>query len=129
VVQVSLAFTGYAAVWDRRDRAGDVFRRGAFGGARLVPLLWQHRGAAVGEAVAREDERGLRVEGRVHDARAAALVRAGAVAGLSVGFRTLESRQAASRLIARAVLAEVSLVAVPMQPLARIDEFHEGEKA
>ena len=41
---MSLSFTGYAAIWDRMDRVGDVVRRGAFAGAGEVPLLWQHRG-------------------------------------------------------------------------------------
>lgn len=124
---MSLRFEGYAAVWDRADWAGDVFRKGAFGERRLVPLLWQHRGGAVGEAQVREDDRGLRVDGVVHDAAAAGLVRARAVAGLSVGYRPLASRQGARRELMRVALAEVSLVAVPMQPLARIDRiFNEG---
>jgi hypothetical protein len=124
---MSLRFEGYAAVWDRADRAGDVFRAGAFGPRRLVPLLWQHRGAAVGEAAVSEDARGLKVEAVVLDPRAAGAVRAGAVAGLSVGYRPLEARQGARRELRRVALAEVSLVAVPMQPLARIETiFNEG---
>ncbi|NEM13233.1 MAG: HK97 family phage prohead protease, partial [Xanthomonas perforans] len=43
-----MTFTGYAAIWDRMDRAGDVMRRGAFAGAGVVPLLWQHRGDPMG---------------------------------------------------------------------------------
>lgn len=115
-------FAGYAAVWDRVDRAGDVMRLGAFADAGVVPLLWQHRGGVVGsiEAIG-EDARGLRVEGFVSDPELAALVRGGAVAGLSVGYRAVEARQGARREVLRAVLAEVSLVAVPMQPLARVD--------
>lgn len=43
----SLRFAGYAAVFDRVDRGGDIVRRGAFAravqaGAGRVPLLWQH---------------------------------------------------------------------------------------
>ena len=48
----SLRFQGYAAVFDRVDRAGDVFRRGLFADAVPVPLLVQHRGGAVGEMLA-----------------------------------------------------------------------------
>ena len=84
-----VAFAGYAAVFDVVDRAGDVMRRGAFAGAGVVPLLWQHRG--------------------------------GAVAGLSVGYRALRVRQGARRVIEAVVLVEVSLVAVPMQALARVE--------
>jgi len=68
-----------------------------------------------------EDDRGLRVKGIVADAEAARLVRSGALPGLSVGYRPLVVQQGAWRELARVALVEVSLVAVPMQPLARID--------
>ncbi len=117
-----LAFAGYAAVFDVVDRAGDVVRRGAFAGARVVPLLWQHRGEAVGSlSVVVEDARGLRVEGVVADSALARLVRSGAVAGLSVGYRALRVRQGGRRELLSVALVEVSLVAVPMQVLARLE--------
>ena len=66
-----LRFAGYASVFDRVDRGGDVVRAGAFAASlrerRVVPLLWQHRpGASIGviETLA-EDARGLRVVARV----------------------------------------------------------------
>ena len=119
---MSLAFAGYAAVFDLVDRAGDVLRAGAFAGVGAVPLLWQHRGAPVGaiEAIG-EDARGLRVAGRIEDAEVARLVRARALGGLSVGYRALVVRQGARRELLRVALAEVSLVAVPMQGAARVD--------
>ena len=117
-----MAFAGYAAVFDVVDRAGDVMRRGAFAGAGVVPLLWQHRGVAVGSlSVVAEDARGLRVEGVVADLELARLVRAGAVAGLSVGYRALSVRQAVRRELLEVALVEVSLVVVPMQALARLE--------
>lgn len=123
-----IRFSGYAAIFDRVDRAGDVIRRGAFAGAAPVPLLRQHRGAAVGTIdTIGEDERGLRVAGTVIDADAARLVRGGALAGLSVGYRPLAFRQGARRELLSVALAEVSLVAIPMQPLARIDTFSHEE--
>ena len=114
--------TGHAAVFDHADRAGDVIRRGAFRADAGVPLLRQHRGAPVGtiETIA-EDERGLRIVARVADAEAARLVACGALPGLSVGYRARAVRQSARREILRADLVEISLVAVPMQPAARID--------
>ena len=117
-----IRFAGYAAVFDRVDRAGDVIRAGAFGALAAVPLLLAHRGAPVGrvEAIG-EDARGLRVAGVVEEPELAALVRAGAVAGLSVGYRPLAVRQGARRELLRVDLIEVSLVAVPMQAWARID--------
>lgn len=119
---MSVRFAGYAAVFDRVDRAGDVIRAGAFGAVGAVPLLLAHRGAPVGrvEAIG-EDARGLRVAGVVDAPELAALVRGGAVAGLSVGYRPVAVRQGARRELLRVDLVEVSLVAVPMQPWARID--------
>jgi HK97 family phage prohead protease len=122
-----LGFAGYAAIFDRVDRAGDVIRAGAFAGAGVVPLLWQHRGPAIGRIVTLgEDARGLRVEGVVDDPEVAALVGRRALDGLSVGYRAVEVRQGARRELVRVALAEVSLVAVPMQPLARIDRIEGG---
>ena len=120
-------FAGYAALFDAPDRGGDVVRRGAFAGAGAVPLLWQHRGAPVGriEAVA-EDARGLRVIGCVEDAELARLVAAGAVAGLSFGYRVKASQQGARRELTALELVEVSLVAQPMQPLARVHAVEPG---
>ncbi|WP_267435398.1 HK97 family phage prohead protease [Sphingomonas sp. GM_Shp_1] len=121
---MSLHFTGYAAIWDRMDRAGDVMRRGAFAGAGDVPLLWQHRGEPMGRIVGlTEDDTGLAVEGVVGDPALAALVRSGAVAGLSVGYRPRVVHQGAARAILSAELIEISLVTVPMQPLARVTQF------
>ncbi|GAA0737981.1 HK97 family phage prohead protease [Sphingomonas sp. ABOLD] len=118
---MSVRFAGYAAVFDREDRGGDVVRRGAFGPVGPVPLLWQHRGAPVGtiEAIG-EDARGLRVIGRVEDPRLAALVAEGAVAGLSFGYRVGAARRGRVRELTAVRLIEVSLVAEPMQPLARV---------
>ena len=46
-----MRFAGYAAVFDRPDRGGDIVRRGAFARALQrageVPLLWQHKAGAV----------------------------------------------------------------------------------
>lgn len=122
-----MRFAGHAALWDRPDRAGDVFRAGAFADG-AVPLLWQHRGAAVGRATVRPDAVGLCVDGDISDQRIADLVRCGALAGLSVGYRPLVVQHGAWREILLADLAEVSLVAQPMQPGARIENFWEGER-
>ncbi len=118
---MSLSFTGYAAIWDRMDRASDVMRRGAFAGAGEVPLLWQHRGTPMGSITALvEDDTGLSIAGTVEDPALAALVRSGAVAGLSVGYRPRVVHQGGTRVILSAELIEISLVTVPMQPLARV---------
>jgi len=125
---------GYAAVFGRVDRAGDVIAPGAFAdamaGAGAVPLLRAHRGPSVGtiEAIG-QDARGLRIAARVEDAETARLVRCGALPGLSVGYRALAVRRGARRVIAQAALVEISLVAVPMQPLARVERVSTEERA
>ena len=123
----AVAFAGYAAVFDVVDRAGDVMRRGAFADARVVPLLWQHRGDPIGTVEwLGEDARGLRVIGRIVEPQAARLVRVGAIDGLSFGYRATAVRQGAWRTIAAAELIEVSVVAQPMQVLARIHAVEDG---
>ncbi|RUN77584.1 HK97 family phage prohead protease [Sphingomonas sp. TF3] len=124
---VPLRFAGYAAVFDAVDHGGDVIRRGAFGDApAAVPLLWQHRGQAVGtiERIA-TDARGLRVIGRIDDARVARLVRGGALRGLSIGFRARGAVRGQVRELTTVDLVEVSLVARPLQPLARVHRVEE----
>ncbi|MBJ7502114.1 MAG: HK97 family phage prohead protease [Sphingopyxis sp.] len=123
---MTVRFAGYASVFDRVDRGGDVVRSGAFAASlrerRAVPLLWQHRaGAVVGsiETLA-EDARGLRVVARVTHPAAARLVATGALTGLSFGYRVRASRGVGPRELTALDLAEVSLVAMPMQPLARV---------
>lgn len=120
-------FAGYAAVFDAVDRGGDVVRRGAFarslkrGGG--VPLLWQHKAGAVIGTIEHlsEDKRGLRVIGSVADERLAALLGSGKLDGLSFGYRVREAGQSGSERELRELdLVEVSLVAKPMQPKARV---------
>lgn len=119
-------FAGYASVFDRVDRGGDVVRAGAFAASlragRAVPLLWQHRpGASIGTIeTLGEDKRGLRVVARVTHPTAAAPVARGALTGLSFGYRVTASRGKEPRELLGLDLAEVSLVAMPMQPLARV---------
>jgi HK97 family phage prohead protease len=120
-----MRFAGYAAVFDRQDSGGDVVRRGAFGEviqrAGEVPLLLQHKGQPVGRIEhLSEDWRGLRVIAEVADRRARDLVRRG-LRGLSFGYRVREARSAGTLRELRALdLVEVSLVARPMQKLARV---------
>jgi HK97 family phage prohead protease len=114
-------FAGYAAVFDRVDRGGDVVRAGAFRLPREVPLLWQHRGRAVGRVERiEEDARGLRVIGEIEDPKLAALVEAKAVDGLSFGYRVRAASTGRVRELTDLDLVEISLVARPMQPLARV---------
>ncbi len=126
-----MRFAGYAAVFDRPDRGGDVVRRGAFAASLKmrgeVPLLWQHRAGVVIGTIEHlsEDARGLRVIGRLGSGRDARrvgdLLGKGSIDGLSFGYRVCETAASGSLRELRAVeLIEVSVVADPMQPRARI---------
>jgi uncharacterized protein len=122
-------FAGYAAIFDRPDRGGDVIRKGAFLGSlgSEVPLLWQHKAGAVIGRIEHlsEDRRGLRVIAELGEGadavRAAKLVRSGRLDGLSFGYRVREAgRSGGLRELRDLELVEVSLVAEPMQPRARV---------
>ena len=126
-----MRFAGYAAVFDRPDRGGDVVRKGAFAATlqrgEAIPLLWQHRpGVVIGRIEhLSEDERGLRGIGELGSgedaARVAGLLERGALDGLSFGYRVREAERGAGVRELRALdLVEVSVVAQPMQPHARI---------
>ncbi len=128
--------SGHASLFGAADQGGDVVQRGAYGpsltrlakAGHRVKMLWQHdptRPIGVWDEV-REDERGLFVKGRllleVQAAREAhVLLQAGAIDGLSIGYRTLRSEKAAGgqRLLHEVELWEVSLVTFPMLPEAR----------
>lgn len=132
-VDGGLKIEGYASLWGVADLNGDVVAKGAFAaslvktGARGVRMLHQHESRAVvgvwDEMI--EDERGLFVRGRVMDwsaeARfAGALSKAGALDGLSIGFRSSRARREGRlRVLVEVELWEVSLVTFPMLPGAR----------
>jgi HK97 family phage prohead protease len=128
---------GYASVFGTRDHGGDVVQAGAYAASlkalaaagRRVRMLWQHdprEPIGVWDEV-REDDRGLRVRGRIltevaRGAEAAALLKAGAIDGLSIGYRTVKAEAAAGggRRLTELELWEVSLVTFPMLPEARV---------
>jgi uncharacterized protein len=133
-----MRFAGYAAIFGRPDRGGDIVRAGAFArslsGGGAVPLLWQHApGRPIGRIeYLKEDKRGLRVIGRLSEGAAgrevAALLKEGAVRGLSFGYRVREASGEGPRELTDLELVEVSLVTFPMQPKARVHAI-EGSDA
>ncbi len=128
---------GYASLYGLADRGGDVVQAGAYAASlarlkaegRKVKMLWQHDPAqpiGVWDEV-REDARGLLVKGRLlsdvaRGREAAALVEAGALDGLSIGYRTKRAERdgAGRRLLHELELWEVSLVTFPMLAEARV---------
>ncbi|MEM1133899.1 MAG: HK97 family phage prohead protease [Pseudomonadota bacterium] len=126
-----MRFAGYAALFDRVDRGGDVIRRGAFrrslGDHRSRPLLWQHRAAeSIGTVhYIAEDRRGLRIIAQIDatstsGAKARTMLQAGAVTGLSFGYRVRHYQIGPPRLLLDCDLVEISLVTFPMQPDAKV---------
>jgi len=129
-------FEGYASLFGREDLGNDIIEPGAFRatiaerGPKGIRLLWQHDpGEPIGvwEKI-HEDARGLFVRGRltrdVARAREAlALMRDGAVDGLSIGFKATRARRertGGTRRLLAVDLWEISVVTFPMQPGARI---------
>ena len=132
-----LEIEGYASLFGAQDQGGDVVQKGAYArslealkqAGRSVRMLWQHDPAqpiGIWDEV-REDEQGLYVKGRILDAvekgrEAAALLEAGAIDGLSIGYRTKKASKTETglRLLQELELWEVSLVTFPMLPSARV---------
>ena len=129
-----LRFAGYASVFDRVDRGGDIVRAGAFRQSLAkqarVPLLWQHQaGREIGQVEhLSEDGRGLQVIGRLNNDEFGRLLarelEQGRLSGLSFGYRVRAAEQGArAREIRELELLEVSLVRRPMQPLACVHKI------
>ena len=129
-------FAGYASLFDVPDHGGDIVARGAFTDslARLGPsairMLFQHdpkEPVGIWTRIV-EDNKGLYVEGRLAlgNSRSRdldALIQAGAIDGLSIGFKTITSRKVPGsnlRRLTRVDLWEVSIVTFPMLSGARI---------
>lgn len=135
-VRLDGTFSGFASIFDEVDLGNDAIRPGAFSrslerrGAAGIRMLFQHDPAQpIGTwQTLRETGRGLEVRGRlaletVRGREIHALMRAGALDGLSIGFRTVKARQdpvSGVRRILEADLWEISVVTFPMQESARI---------
>jgi HK97 family phage prohead protease len=124
---------GYASLFGTTDQGGDIVEPGAYarslGAGRRVKMLWQHdpREPIGTWDEVREDGRGLYVKGRLLDGvararEAAALIEAGAIDGLSIGYRTVRATrdEKGRRHLAEVDLWEVSLVTFPMLDQARL---------
>ncbi|ALN73588.1 HK97 family phage prohead protease [Aureimonas sp. AU20] len=128
--------TGIAWPFGTPDRVGDMIEKGAFAGASVpIPMLAYHdpkRPIGVWTSI-EESNAGLVVKGRllvddVADAREMrALIQAGAITGLSIGFsgakgmhRAATKSVRAGRTIQRLDLHEISVTPVPAHPGAQI---------
>ncbi len=127
---------GYASLFGEIDQARDMMMPGAFAqtlqsrGLRRIPMLFQHDPSEpVGIWLElREDIRGLWARGRLipdvaRGRELLALVREGAIDGLSIGYRTVRGRidpQSRVRRLYQVDLWEVSIVTFPLLNGARV---------
>lgn len=134
---------GYASKFGIVDNGGDVVVKGAYVNSlaerarrgEKVKMLWQHdphQPIGVWEEAA-EDDQGLYVKGRIltevaKGREANALMEAGAIDGLSIGYRTIrkEYKDTGERLLIEVDLWEVSVVTFPMLPEARAGVKFDG---
>lgn len=139
-VQSDGLFTGYGSVFDTIDSYREKVAPGAFAesiktrqkNGRKLPVLWQHNSAqpiGIYEKVS-EDENGLWLEGRllVDDValakEAQALMKAGAVTGLSIGYYVKADsydEKERIRTLTAVDLQETSIVTFPANDEARIE--------
>ena len=130
-VQEDGFFSGYGAVFGNVDWYNDVILPGAFAKSlekwaeknKMPPVLWNHNdGEPIGVFTnIYEDEKGLFVEGRllIDDVPRAksthALLKAGAIDGLSIGYKTKKANQQTNgiRELIELDLGEISIVTMP----------------
>jgi HK97 family phage prohead protease len=127
---------GYASLFGEIDQARDMVMRGAFAdtlaarGIRRIPMLFQHDPSEpVGIWLElREDHRGLFARGRLipevaRGRELISLLRAGAIDGLSIGFRASKARidpKTRIRRLHAVDLWEISIVTFPLLAGARV---------
>jgi HK97 family phage prohead protease len=133
---------GYASLFGEIDQARDMVMPGAFRetlkqrGLRKIPMLFQHDPSEpVGvwlELV--EDFRGLKARGRlIPDVKRArellSLLKAGAIDGLSIGYRTVRGRidpRTRVRKLYQVDLWEISIVTFPLLHGARVSAIKQA---
>ncbi len=123
----TIRIAGYAAIFNRLDKGGDIIRPTAFETLKKdLPLLWQHDPMQKIGTIdyAKTDKRGLRIIASLDDNKRAVevvkLLKQKAITGLSFGYRVHNSQGTKPRELWALDVAEISLVTFPMQPLARV---------
>jgi HK97 family phage prohead protease len=128
-------FTGYASIFGVEDSYRDIVEAGAFKKTlretKSYPCLWYHDPAEpIGIITAEEDSKGLLIRGEINmEVRRASEIRAlmkqGAVKGLSIGFETVKAKvdeKNGTRTIKEIRLWEVSLVTFQACPGAEVSD-------
>lgn len=136
-VKLDGSFTGYASLFHKVDQGKDAVAPGAFKAslkgrpASSIRMLFQHdpdQPIGVWKKIT-EDAKGLYVEGQItrgvgRSEEILELMRAGAVDGLSIGFKTMRAKvnpETKVRWILSADLWEISVVTFPLLEGARIE--------
>lgn len=128
-------FSGYGSVFNAVDDGGDLILPGAFTESltkRTPKLLYNHDFAEPVGLIqtAIEDAYGLKITAEIsaqatRGAHCLSLMRMGALDGLSIGYVVTETQPTngtgATRVISKIELYEISIVVMPMQPLAITD--------
>ena len=138
-----MVFTGYGAVFGNIDSYGDVIAPGAFAeslashkSAGSSPLMFLNHDAFGSLPIGKwsdmsEDGFGLKVTGELLDTTAGIdtykALKAGAINGLSIGFRPVEWQMRANpedprRTLKKVELVEVSVVTIPANQKARVQD-------
>lgn len=141
-------FEGYGSVFGNVDSYGEVVEPGAFTASLVdarrkggrVKMLWQHdpnQPIGVWDDLA-EDNKGLYVKGTLlkdvspRAAEAYGLLKAGALDGLSIGYRVVESAPHADKqgvlALKKLNLKEVSIVTFAANERARVDSVKDDAR-
>lgn len=127
-------FEGYASVFGGVDTYGDTIMPGAYKDTiknreRPIQLRWNHWGPVIGKWLdIREDDKGLWVKGELTPGHsvaedAYALLKHGAVNGMSIGYRVKEAvdyPEEGRRELKQIDLVEISIVESPADNAARV---------
>ena len=127
-------FSGYASVFNGVDSYGDTIMPGAYKGTlegrdRPIQLRWNHWGPVIGKWLSiEEDEIGLKVTGELTPGHsvaddAYALLKHGAVTGMSIGYRVksaMDFPEENRRELKEIELIEISIVENPADNAAQI---------
>ena len=136
----SLKFEGYASVFGGLDSYGDTVKEGAYKNTltdrdRPIQLRWNHYGPIIGKFTELyEDEKGLYVKGELTKGHSiaedtAALLRHGAISGLSIGYIVKDSQQnGVVRELKEIDLIEISVVESPADNNAHISSVKSATK-
>lgn len=136
----ALTFSGYASVFGGLDSYGDTIQQGAYKNTitdrdRPIQLRWNHSGPVIGKFTEiYEDEKGLFVSGELTKGHSvaedtAALLRHGAISGLSIGYAVKDSEQnGVVRVLKDIELFEISVVETPADNNAHIASVKSAKK-